>query len=102
MHLETFDAAVRKQNRAQETSDLSADETTNGRTTRHQRCRIELSDAVAEIEKKKRSKSNSTAKLPRIPVPAGLQGTGGSEAACVMSCDICTPHQNVMLKINND
>jgi len=90
MHLETYDEAIKKQNKAQMTSDLSSDETCNTRTTRHERCRIDFSDN----DYNKRG-SNSTSKrrvnLPQIPVPPALQprATGVSENYRQPVCDIC-------------
>lgn len=82
--LDSYDQAIKRQQRAQMTSDLSADESLDDRATRHQRCRLEFSADEHEVQTKKRSKSSvtevatalKTNPLPQVPLPPGLQCSG--------------------------
>ena len=79
---ESYDEAVTKQNKAQMTSDLSADESLNDRPSRHQRCRVEFGEHEAPAKtteaRSKRSQvaTVSKAALPLVPLPIGLRNSG--------------------------
>jgi hypothetical protein len=79
---ESYDEAITKQNKAQMTSDLSADESLNDRPSRHQRCLVEFGEheAPAKTTKARSKRSQVTtvskAALPLVPLPIGLQNSG--------------------------
>jgi hypothetical protein len=74
------------------TSDLSAGESVNDRSTRHQCCRVEFSENEAPAKTTKaRSKRNqvttvSNAALPLVPLPVGLQSSGMHSNCYPMIC----------------
>ena len=75
--------ALRKQDKAQMTSDLSADQSLNNEhSTQHQRCRIDFSDNEVCTNKKGAIKHTGVvtvpkvSPLPHIPLPVGLGSSG--------------------------